>query len=403
MREILDGFLVAVQLVLLIMMGLPVLYLLFFAIAGLFYNPGASDVESTNFRRIAVLIPGYREDAVIVNVASCALQQDYPEDKFGIFIIADSFLPETVAELKKMPVRVIEVVFDKSTKVKSLRRAMQKVDPSFDIVVILDADNLMEDDFLKKINAAFDKSFLVVQGHRKAANLDTSMAILDAASEEINNHIFRKGHRAAGLSSAIIGSGMAFQADYFRELMHTASAVGGFDKELELNILRNHNVIEYIDNAIVYDEKIRKADAFEKQRRRWLSSQFYYLRKDFFKAAGNFITTGNIDYFDKIIQFLLPPRIILLGGVIIFSAFFIPYDFMSDHRVSMYLWIALAALYLDVFIISVPAYFYNMKTLKALVSLPRGMYLMLLSLFRIKGANREFIHTVHGTTVKTKT
>ncbi|MGE5424767.1 MAG: glycosyltransferase, partial [Syntrophothermus sp.] len=110
MREILDGFLVAVQLVLLIMMGLPVLYLLFFAIAGLFYNPGASDVESTNFRRIAVLIPGYREDAVIVNVASCALQQDYPEDKFGIFIIADSFLPETVAELKKMPVRVIEVV-----------------------------------------------------------------------------------------------------------------------------------------------------------------------------------------------------------------------------------------------------------------------------------------------------
>jgi hypothetical protein len=49
-----------------------------------------------------------------------------------------------------------------------------------------------------------------VQGHRTAKNTNNSWAILDAISEEINNNIFRKGHRVLGLSSAIIGSGMAF-------------------------------------------------------------------------------------------------------------------------------------------------------------------------------------------------
>jgi hypothetical protein len=41
-----------------------------------------------------------------------------------------------------------------------------------------------------------------------------------------------------GLSSAIIGSGMAFRYDYFKTLMSTVTAVGGFDKEIELKMLK---------------------------------------------------------------------------------------------------------------------------------------------------------------------
>jgi hypothetical protein len=55
-------------------------------------------------------------------------------------------------------------------------------------------------------------------------NTNNSWAILDAISEEINNNIFRKGHRVLGLSSAIIGSGMAFRYNYFKTLMSTVTA-----------------------------------------------------------------------------------------------------------------------------------------------------------------------------------
>ena len=55
--------------------------------------------------------------------------------------------------------------------------------------------------FLKKINAAFAHGYVAVQGHRTAKNMNTSWAILDAVSEEINNNIFRKGHTAHHLVS----------------------------------------------------------------------------------------------------------------------------------------------------------------------------------------------------------
>jgi len=100
------------------------------------------------------------------------------------------------------------------------------------MVVILDADNLMAKDFLKRMNLGFANGFKVIQGHRIAKNSDTSFALLDGISEEINNHIFRQGHRAAGLSSALIGSAMGFEYVLFKRFMIDIDAIGGFDKEL---------------------------------------------------------------------------------------------------------------------------------------------------------------------------
>ena len=238
---------------------------------------------------------------------------------------------------------------------------------------------------------------MAVQGHRTAKNTNTSLAILDAASEEINNHIFRKGHRVLGLSSAIIGSGMAFRYGFFKELMSGVKAVGGFDKEIELKLLKTGHKIEYLDDAFVYDEKVQKAEVFSNQRRRWLSAQFHYFRKDFPDALKDLVLKGNVDYFDKAIQFIQPPRILLLGGVILFGAFFLVLNFITGNLPGFLLWWGiLVTLCVLSFVFSLPGTFYSKDTLKALASLPRGMILMMGSLLRIKGANKSFLHTKHG-------
>jgi cellulose synthase/poly-beta-1,6-N-acetylglucosamine synthase-like glycosyltransferase len=288
------------------------------------------------------------------------------------------------------------VSFDKSTKSKALNKAMAALTREYDIAVVLDADNVMAPDFLKKINAAFEHDFIAVQGHRTAKNTNNSWAILDAISEEINNNIFRKGHRVLGLSSAIIGSGMAFRYDYFKSLMSTVTAIGGFDKEIELKMLKEGRKIVYLDDAIVYDEKIQKSEVFGNQRRRWLSAQFHYFRKDFLNALKDLILKGNVDYFDKAIQFIQPPRILLLGAVMLFSTGFILTNYFLDNQI-LYTnyWIFLVIACVLSFVFSVPKSFYKKKTLSALASLPKGMFMMLLSLLKIKGANKTFIHTQH--------
>jgi cellulose synthase/poly-beta-1,6-N-acetylglucosamine synthase-like glycosyltransferase len=384
-----------IQLVILILLGLATGYIFIFSLAGLFYNQRKYTAAKRS-RKIAVLIPGYQEDEVIVEVAKSATQQQYPTDLFDVVIIADSFQPETLAVLKTLPIKVIEVSFDKSTKSKALNKGMAALTSQYDIAVVLDADNVMALDFLTKVNAAFEQGFIAVQGHRAAKNMNNSWAILDAVSEEINNNIFRKGHRVLGLSSAIIGSGMAFKYDYFKELMSTVTAVGGFDKEIELKMLKAGHKIVYLDDALVYDEKVQKADVFGNQRRRWLSAQLHYFRKDFFSALKHLFLKGNIDYFDKAMQFIQPPRILLLGAVMLLGASFIAINLLLDNSFTFSAgWIVIAAACVLSFLFSIPKSFYNASTFKALVSLPRGMLLMLLSLLKIKGANKKFIHTKH--------
>ena len=384
------------QLLLLIIIGLATLYIFIFSIAGTFYTQKKT-VPVTRKRKIAVLIPGYKEDEVIVEVAEQALKQSYSSENYDIVIIADSFQQETLIQLRKLPIIVIEVSFDKSTKSKALNKAMEQLSDSYDIAIILDADNVMEYDFLEKINTAFENKYIAVQGHRAAKNLNTGLAVLDAVSEEINNHIFRKGHRVLGLSSAIIGSGMAFDYLHFKNMMSTVTAIGGFDKEIELKMLKAGHKIEYLDNAIVYDEKVQKAEVFTNQRRRWLSAQIHYFQQDFGSALLHLFTKGNIDYFDKAIQFIQPPRILLLGVLTILTIVFSISNLLIRNNFQYsFAWIIIFVACIISFMLSIPRIYYSKTTAKAMLDLPKGMILMLSSLLKIKGANKQFLHTKHS-------
>ncbi|SHG69406.1 glycosyltransferase [Flagellimonas flava] len=379
--------------------GFASIYVFVFSVAGLFRARQRESIMARQ-RKFAVLIPGYKEDNVIVDVAKQALKQTYQSQMFEVVVIADSFKTETLEVLKKLPIRVVEVSFEKSTKSKALNKAMEVIGDDYHIALILDADNIMEESFLEKVNESFNQGYKVVQGHRVAKNTNTSFAILDAISEEINNHIFRKGHRVLGLSSALIGSGMAFDYHFFKKTMAKVNAVGGFDKELELKLLKNRVKIEYLDNALVLDEKVQKSEVFANQRKRWLSAQFVYFGRYFMPGLKELFTRGNIDFFDKVYQMVSPPRVLLLGLVTIIALCYLGFElFLPENQlwVPSLFWYACFGFVALAFAFAIPRKYYSARTLGAILTLPKAFMLMFLSLFRLKGANKKFIHTQHGT------
>lgn len=387
---VLYNILFIIQLILLAFTGVASVYYLLFSIAGIFRKP-YKPPDSRTKRKFCILIPGYKEDLVIVNVAKDALKQAYPKNKFDVFIIADSFKKETLDLLKKEPVNIIEVHFEESTKAKSLNKAMEVIKDDYDGVIILDADNLMDFNFIKIMNNAMDTGVKAIQGHRIAKNLNTSFAVLDAISEEVNNNIFRQGHRALGLSSALIGSGMAFDYSLFKKYMATIDSHAE-DKELEIKLLGNHHRIEYIDSAYVLDEKVSQSDVFLKQRSRWIANQMLYARKYFLKAIKA-LFKGNVDYFDKVLQFFLPPRVILLGityMLFALSAIFNPFGFF-------FAWLFVFISVNLSILLAVPKRFLSKGTFKHLLRLPQGFLLMVLSILNFKEAKRSFNPTPHYT------
>lgn len=385
-----------------IYLGFAAIYIFIYAFAGIF-GYSSNHKEPKKIRKFAVLIPGYKEDTVIIEVAKEACKQGYPRDKYEVIVIADSFQQKTLDALRKLPIRIIEVSFDVSTKSKALNKAMEEIGDDYDLACILDADNIMYINFLFRMNQAFEDGFIAVQGHRIAKNLNTNFAVLDAISEEVNNHIFRRGHRSIGLSSALIGSGMAFDYAFFKNIMQEVNAVGGFDKELELRLLQAKHKIEFVDDALVMDEKVQKTEVFENQRKRWLSAQFIYFGRYFIPGLKGLFLKGNIDFADKVYQMVQPPRILLLGllTIITFGAIGLFLIFGSDTYEVMFFhysyWLIITGITYLAFMLSIPKKFYNKQTLKAVVGLPMSFIVMLLSLFKLKGANKKFIHTTHGT------
>ena len=295
------------------------LYFLVFAILSL-YNRQTIIPKAKYRNRFIVLIPAYKADDVIFNTVSSVLGQSYPQRLFDVTVISDHQSEMTNMRLAQSPVTLLTPDFAKSTKAKSLQYAIlnQPEFKIYDVVVILDASNIVEPEFLEQINDAYEAAGTkAIQAHRLPMNRDTSTARLDSIFEEINNAIFRRGHINAGLSAALNGSGIAFDFNWFKaNIMKVRSA--DEDKELEAMLMRQGIFIDYFDNIRVYDEKTRQVNKFHQQRFRWTLTQLHSLLANI-RFLPSAIFHQHYDWADKIIQWMLVPRTIAVIIIAIMS------------------------------------------------------------------------------------
>lgn len=370
---------------------IAVLYLFIFAVyskkKAIYSYPNANKKY-----RYAILFPAYMEDNVIIDSVESFFKQDYPRELYDVIVISDQMSEDTILELKKLPAKVTQISDPMSTKINALQKAIEYIEKeklSYDMVVVLDADNIVNSNFLNKINNAFYSGCLAIQTHRVAKNRDTNTAVLDAVSEEINNSIFRKGHTRLGFSSGLSGSGMAFEYDLFKNIIQGIDEIGE-DKYMERKLLLQNVYIEYLEDVYTFDEKVREKKEFYNQRQRWLATQFSNLFSGLSQLPGA-ILSGNWDYCDKLFQWMMPPRILLLGFVILIACF------LSFINISQSIkWWGLLLFIGITFSLAVPDYLVDKQFKKAIISLPALFLLMFFNLFRLRGGSKKFIHTKHS-------
>ena len=337
--------------------------------------------------KFAILFPAYKEDRVILPVVESFLQQHYPQELYKVIVISDHMQETTNERLAQLPITLLKANYENSSKAKALNFAMDHFErDEFDAVVILDADNIVDTNFLLEINKVFDAGVQAIQAHRTAKNRNTDIAVLDGLSEEVNNSIFRRGHVRLGISSALIGSGMIFNYQWFHDnVKHLVTT--GEDKELEVLLLKQRIFIEFLDEVYVYDEKTQGEQGFYNQRRRWLATQFAQWGR-VFKDLPQAILSGNIDYSDKLIQWVLPPRLILFGGIIVMGSIMQIIDWPLALK-----WWALFLIMGVTLCLAIPDKLVDDRFKKSINKLPLLFIMMVVNLFRMKGMNKKFVNT----------
>ena len=328
-----------------------VLYLGIFAVSSLFDK--SQELKKAKIqRRFIVLIPSYKQDAVIEHTVLSILGQSYPQRMFDVIVISDHQGEMTNMRLAQYPITLLTPNFEESSKAKSLQYAILNL-PEFkiyDVAIILDADNIVETEFLSTINDAYENaSTKAIQLHRISRNRDTAAARMDAVFEEINNNIFRKGHINIGLSSALAGSGVAYDFNWFKEnIMKTKTA--GEDKELEALLLRQGIFIDYFDDIYVYGEKKRTTEKLNEQRGRWAIQQIHNVIRNIRFLPGAIFRKQH-DLTDKIIQWILIPRTTMMS-IIILMSIILPFIYFT----LCIKWWLLGAVALFIFALATPDY-----------------------------------------------
>lgn len=376
-----------------IYLSVSILYLLVLAVAG---RVGRLTIYglSTVKKNIAVIIPAYREDAVIIDTARTASAHNYPAHNYRVIVVADKLQPTTIAQLRLLPVTVLEAAVN--MKSRSVNAALQHLDAaSFDIAVILDADNVMGKDCLEKINDAFQHGCEAVQCHRTAKNQQTPVALLDAISEEININLFRRGPAVLGIAAAPVGSGMAFTFSLLKEIFSAAPILNnpGEDREIDMQLMKRRIFMHFIEDAYVYDEKVPDSGVFQKQRVRWLEAQVNHVKRFFdadMKDAPRTLT-----YFCKFFQNLILPRLLLIMVLgLLFALLTLQWLFSFQLAApAAVFWYSVMIAYAAVLVLSVPGRFYNLTTVKAVLQVPALMMAMLKALLKVKSGRKEFLHT----------
>ena len=380
-----------IEIILWIILAGSVAYVVFFAIISLFYEKEDrvaihAAALSNRMTKFLILYPAYNEDRVIINAVERFLMQEYPSDLYTVAVISDHMQPETNDYLRSLPITLLTPTFEKSSKAKAMQYAINEVKGDFDNVVIMDADNVVRPEFLSQLNV-FCSVYDAIQCHRCAKNANNDVAVLDGASEEINNTIFRKAHNRLGLSSALIGSGMCFKYDLFKENVFKLSTAGE-DREMEALLLSQEVFIKYAPDIHVFDEKVSNQDNFQRQRMRWMTAQVQSLLSNLPKIPSAIIH-GNINFIDKTIQQALIPRsilIVLLGGISVFMTLIFPVWALKW-------WILFALLGIALFI-ALPSQL-RFGSFKKVLAIPGLVLRMLKNILHMDRKNTDFLHTEH--------
>jgi cellulose synthase/poly-beta-1,6-N-acetylglucosamine synthase-like glycosyltransferase len=382
-------------LLLFIYLAINICYLFFLSIAGRFSKNILFSYPAEK-KKIAVLVTSFKEDEVIVNTVMSAAEHDYPNENFDVFLAADQLQPTTINRLKQLNAEVHEVQFTTGSKARSLNWLLNIIDEDkYAVALILDGDNIMLPGFIEKINNAFIKGARAVQGHRVAKNLNTSVAVLDALSEEVNNHLFRRAQKALGFSASLSGSGMAFDFKKLKDVYNKPGILDNpaCDREVDFEMMKADIKVEYLDDACILDEKVSTGNVYENQRRRWLESQIIHLK--LFFTPGENIQHKTKDYWNKLFINLIPPRIFFL--VIFFLVFCTCIIGILLSRnitgINYCLWAILFLLYVLSIIFSIPRRFQNRKTIKAFLHVPVILFYFIKAALTMRSNRKEFIHT----------
>ena len=219
-----------------------------------------------------ILIAARNEELVLKPLIKSINNQNYDKNKYEIYVLPNNCSDNTKQVAIELGTKILEPNFKTKTKGEVLNFAFDtfKDDNSFDTYVILDADNVLDKNFLKEINNKLNEGYKIVQGFRDTKNLyQNAITGSYALFFYLQSLFLYETRKRMGESSSVNGTGYVVLKSYIDDINYRAYTATE-DIELTCVSALNKEKIGYARNAIFYDEQVSNFNVSIKQRKRWI-------------------------------------------------------------------------------------------------------------------------------------
>ena len=291
-----------------IAMILCFLFSLYFVITCLFaFKKPKKQIKENKLHKFGILIPCRNEESVIEDIILTIKNQDYPQDLFDCIVIPNNCTDNTRLLAQKQNVKIIDIDIPVKSKGEVLKYTFDYLKESdYDAYIIFDADNLVDQNFLKAMNKQLNEGFLVVQGFRDAKNPSDNYLTGSYAMFYYLQNFFLNSSRMAIKGSAVInGTGFCVKKSVIDEYgfsVRTLTEDSEFTGMCALNNIR----IGFAKDAITYDEHPTDFKVSWRQRKRWSSGCFACLNRFGPSLLKSFWHKGNFLSFDCLLYYIAP-------------------------------------------------------------------------------------------------
>ena len=284
-------------------------------------NPPAKKLH-----RYAVLISARNEEAVIGQLLDSIARQDYPTDLVTTFVVADNCTDSTAQVARDAGA----VVFERFNKLRvgkgyALDFLLDQIKEQygaewFDGYFVFDADNLLQRDYVTRMNEVFDQGCAIVTSYRNSKNYGDNWISAGYALWFLRDAAFLNAPRAQlGISCVVAGTGFLFSGEIMRRCggwpFHTLTE----DTEFTVHNILQGEKIGYCGAAEIFDEQPTRLSQSWRQRLRWAKGYLQVLRKDGGRLAAGIFSKNGPSCFDMLMS-ILPAMVLTFCSVLFGSA-----------------------------------------------------------------------------------
>ncbi|MDN3185473.1 glycosyltransferase family 2 protein [Enterococcus faecalis] len=269
-----------------IMSSVVFIHLAFYTFLGIFglVKPKRTYTLKNDEKKFLFIIPAHNEEAVIGNCLDSLLAMDYKKELYDAVVLADHCSDNTAKIAKEYPTIKVFENFYKEGESRGKPHVIAKYIEQFkeewltyDYLVLLDADNVVLENFLTEMNSQFleQEGYTVIQGYLDSKNVSESMMSRGyAAAYFITNRAIQYSKHRLGWNTAIGGTGFAISTDYIeKEGWNPRSYTEDFEIQVELSIKGLKSTWNHF--AKVYDEKPNRLSVSHTQRTRWAQGHWF--------------------------------------------------------------------------------------------------------------------------------